>query len=121
MKRSIAMKWAKALESGRYKQGKRALRTRTDNGKLSYCCLGVLCNITKTTKWKHNNDSPHGSLYGEAGILPTEIAKKVGMNTASPVLMSETGVVSTLVTLNDKMGYTFKQIAKLVREQWKSL
>ena len=115
------MKWAKALESGRYKQGRFALRTRTDDGKLSYCCLGVLCNITKTTKWKHNNDSPNGLLYGLAGVLPEEIIKKAGMSHSNPNVASETGSILSLVTLNDRMGYTFKQIAKIVREQWRTL
>ncbi len=40
MKRSIARKWAKALESGEYKQAKGQLRKGD-----AMCCLGVLCNL----------------------------------------------------------------------------
>jgi hypothetical protein len=120
MKRSIAMKWIKALESGRYKQGQRCLRSKDDDGNIKYCCLGVLCNITKTTKWKH--EGRNGTLYGEAGILPAEIAKKAGMETGpSPTVLHGGLERKTFVTLNDLVGLNFKQIAKVIREHWRVL
>ena len=119
MKKSIAMKWARALESGRYKQNQGALRTKNFEGKPSYCCLGVLCNITKTTKWEHKNGC-NGQLYGEAGVLPQEIMKKTGISTANPIVRTDEGDTS-LVNLNDKLNYSFKQIAKIIRKEWRSL
>lgn len=45
---NLMWKWVLALRSGKYQQGKRYLRRDTD----SYCCLGVLCDISETGKWK---------------------------------------------------------------------
>lgn len=44
MKKDIAKKWVKALRSGKYKQGKHALKTETKHG-TQHCCLGVLCEL----------------------------------------------------------------------------
>lgn len=41
--------WIKALRNGQYKQAFGALHNPQTNG---YCCLGVLCNITKTREEK---------------------------------------------------------------------
>jgi len=37
-------KWVDALLSGKFSQGKNALRTKEGNKDL-YCCLGVLCEV----------------------------------------------------------------------------
>lgn len=44
MKVKYKKKWLKALRDGKYKQGTRVLYDKDDN---SYCCLGVLCKITR--------------------------------------------------------------------------
>lgn len=41
----LKKKWVRALRSGRYKQGRNALRTHLG----SYCCLGVLCKVAKVS------------------------------------------------------------------------
>lgn len=44
MTQEIKDKWLDALKSGRYTQGTGRLR-RIDNGRLTYCCLGVLGEV----------------------------------------------------------------------------
>jgi hypothetical protein len=45
LNKAIARRWARALRSGKYKQGRRYLKQKDANGKLLYCCLGVLCEL----------------------------------------------------------------------------
>jgi hypothetical protein len=45
--KKIARRWVKALLSGKYKQGKAELR----DGSNRFCCLGVLCDISKRGVW----------------------------------------------------------------------
>ena len=45
MKAEIAKKWVKALRSGRYQQGKQALKVKSKRGITRHCCLGVLCEL----------------------------------------------------------------------------
>lgn len=51
MKKEIAKKWVKALRSGKYKQGKRALKVETKKG-VQHCCLGVLCELYQQDRKK---------------------------------------------------------------------
>ena len=52
MKKEIAKKWVKALRSGKYKQGKRALKVETKNN-VRHCCLGVLCELYQQDRAKN--------------------------------------------------------------------
>ncbi len=45
MNSEIKAKWLEALRSGKYVQGHRRLRRVTDLGKVTHCCLGVLCEV----------------------------------------------------------------------------
>lgn len=45
MKKDIKDKWLTALRSGEYQQAEKVLRSEDDNGRASYCCLGVLCEL----------------------------------------------------------------------------
>lgn len=85
-------KWAEALESGKYKQ----CTGRLKDGD-SYCCLGVLCEINGVDMDK----SPVVSIYSNfiGNILPPERYKKY-------------------YNLNDAKGLNFKEIAKVIREDY---
>jgi hypothetical protein len=115
MKKSVMEKWVKTLRSGRYKQGQDALK----NIHREYCCLGVLCNISKTGKW-----SKKPEYYGlgldylntnGTGTLPEKVKKWAGMN-------SRTGLFSgnSLIDLNDT-GKSFKEIADVIEKNWRKL
>lgn len=46
--------WVKALRSGEYTQGRRALKVVNEDGSVGYCCLGVagdLCVKAGRAKW----------------------------------------------------------------------
>jgi hypothetical protein len=121
MKRSIARKWAKALESGEYQQTRGELRNMD-----RFCCLGVLCNI-------HAQEHPEiaaeqTSMFeymGEENELPFEVREWVGMDSASGKfprgLIKELPYAVSLIDLNDEAEWTFKQIAKVIRKHYKEL
>lgn len=56
MKKEIRDAWIAALESGKYKQGRSALKTGAD----TYCCLGVLACVMRDNNWL-----PEGAMVYE--------------------------------------------------------
>jgi len=112
MKKDIAMKWIKALRSGDYIQGQAELRNLNNK----YCCLGVLCEITKLD---------HG--YNDYTELPDE---KGRMNHfLSKELLEFTGIKTkcgdyingNLVNDNDTREHSFEEIANTIEKHWKEL
>jgi len=105
-------KWLKALESGKYKQGKGYL-CRIDNGKPEYCCLGVAAKVflgegkqLKTKKyisWKNN--------FQSAPVKVQQLLQLYDKYGAGAPTYDDW----SLVDLNDE-GFTFKQIAKMIRK-----
>lgn len=112
MKRELARRWAKALESGDYKQGFGQLRK---NGR--FCCLAVLCNL-------HAQDHPEiaaqqkkaQSYCGNSGVLPIEVMKWSGVKDDCGDFGS-----NSLSGLNDEHKLTFPEIAKVIRKHYKEL
>jgi hypothetical protein len=113
MKRSIARKWAKALESGEYKQGKGRLRKGD-----KWCCLGVLCNLHAQAHPEIAAKQKHKSRYmNHESVLPEEVQDWAGMN-------SDDGYITygnDLVGMNDMKGMSFAEIAKVIRKEYKKL
>ena len=95
------LRWIKALNSGKYKQGKHALRKNN-----KYCCLGVAAEI-------ENCKSVYGNLFQFtktyiSGTRPPNswFKRKYGLSIP----------VSMFVNLNDMdCNLTFKNIAKVIR------
>ena len=46
----IKAAWVEALRSGKYEQGKQALRAEGNK----FCCLGVLCDVLEPNAWSKN-------------------------------------------------------------------
>lgn len=46
MTKVMKRRWIRALKSGEFKKGRRALVTSEGKRGKRYCCLGVLCEIT---------------------------------------------------------------------------
>lgn len=114
MKTQILKKWVKALTSGKYKQGRLALKTKEGR----YCCLGVLCDLhAKETggKWKDPTQCEHFSYCGTSGVLPMKVRRWAGLKDNDPILTSDGYRASDL---NDE-GKRFKTIAKLIVEAQK--
>lgn len=113
MKKSWKTKWLAALRSGKYKQGQSTLRAVDDKGRKSFCCLGVLCDITSGRSWDHNEFTASENAVWLKGVklgsgdLTAEGCDKYG------ITMEE---VDMLVELNDNDGASFKKIAKHIEK-----
>lgn len=121
MKKKVMEKWVKALRSGEYKQTQGELVSADD----SFCCLGVLCNISDVGEWVKYNDlsldsseewyyeCPHESTNQ---WLPNDVMDWAGMNSS----IGEMGAEEPLTELNDG-GKTFNQIADIIEENYETL
>jgi len=122
MKSSLARRWAAALESGEYQQTDGRLR----NGG-NFCCLGVLCNLHAQDhpEIAQDEDDPD-SYLGADTDLPTLVKDWAGMACtggafSDAITDSEGNYRHSLIELNDEAGYTFPEIAKVIRKHWKEL
>lgn len=95
--------WIAALESGRYRQTKEFLAGQSEKNKTAYCCLGVACRVAGLSIKDINGtsnvcDLPHKDR--------DDFRKQ--FNTDEQIELA-------LAALNDQRGYTFKQIANLLK------
>lgn len=119
MKKEVKDLWVKALLSGKYKQTTRMLK----NEDGAYCCLGVLCDISKEGEWSQHGlqgfylsgDNTNGN-----GELPDAVMIYAGIDTPMGSIKFPKGYVS-LVDLNDDRRRSFKQIAAFIERNWEKL
>lgn len=121
--------WVAALRSGDYKQASMALRVSD-----KFCCLGVLCDISKTGTWVCEYDPEENPLqdkryYRVNGFedytqLPVPVRDWLGIPEGDPAIdIPETRdhendcSAVTLAGLNDQ-GLTFNQIADVIWWQY---
>lgn len=104
MKASVAKRWVKALRSGKYKQGRGQLRSRDGR----YCCLGVLCELSKL---------PYDG--GSDGIPPCPIAEWAGLRDRWGDLPDERS--TPLTNKNDSGHWSFNRIAGWIDKHWEKL
>ena len=111
MKADVKKLWLKALRSGKYRQGRDRLRTKT-NG---YCCLGVLCDVyrktTKTGKWVQTDQL--WNFEGRSGVLPYKVRRWAGLKQEDPEL-DPTSFSGNASSVNDLRRSNFKKIANLI-------
>lgn len=133
--KKLVRQWVDALRSGKYKQGRSALRN-VDN---EFCCLGVLCDICKhrlNLDWELGGyDIDYRDIYimdKTGDVLPNKVWDylgrevtdyKVQISITNPKLPSS--VVNNnlrnsifLVTLNDVYRLSFEQIADIIEEEF---
>jgi len=124
MKRSKALELARALESGKYKQGSGALHPTA----RTYCCLGVACRVAGK---KFTVQSGEYRIDGESAVLPQSVMDYFGFQSATGrVKPSKEMALKTkyykevrfnvLTDANDA-GVAFKEIARFIRKRWKDL
>jgi len=99
MNKEILKQWILALRSGDYKQGRYALC----NSYTEFCCLGVLCNISKQGAWNFNKESRDFTYLGEGSVLPKAVREWAGFQ--------DTGLPNKLIVFNDDLNYSFDKIA----------
>lgn len=120
MDAEIKAEWVEALRSGEYQQGRNALRRVWSSGEVSYCCLGVLCELFSRKgegKWNEEEflfGEPDGRCgNGSTGILPRNLAKQVGLKDRNPILINQG---KSLAELNDS-HVSFAEIADLIEAE----
>jgi len=115
MKAEIKQKWLEALRSGKYQQGRQALRNRDQQ----FCCLGVLCDVVDDSKW--NVAFPVGNKYeygdhadsARTGYPPLSFRERVGLLNKD---------IITLADMNDGHSYdgagrkSFAEIADWIEQ-----
>lgn len=130
----LIKQWVEALRNGKYSQGRKALR----NGNNEFCCLGVLCDISKDIlrmKWQGNSSKPEiYSIDGNSIVLPSSIYKYLGKTdefNSDKVRISSNNLklpdsvkqylgldYTYLTELNDTYKLSFNQIADIIEEEF---
>lgn len=148
MKKKIALQWAEALRSGKYKQGKKALKYKTSAGVVRHCCLGVLCDLycadmkktgkaekkrlttglmlkpTATDRAVFSRDVKFAGYYDSKDkivcrhTLPTDVMKWAGMTYDDGEIKDSENLC--LAEMNDN-GNSFNNIADTIEADWKYL
>lgn len=141
MNREVMEKWVAALRSGEYTQGTGDLRLANEDGSLSYCCLGVLCELHRK---EHNADGsgyhyqweslpsrlcgshrPVGAYANHTDNLPHSVRQWAGISEADPRIHFDSDEPYAgdhgITYLNDDCGMPFDQIADLIEKQWEDL
>ncbi len=128
--------WVAALNSGKYRQGSSHLCVK-DNGRFKYCCLGVLSKVqgrlsevdedTKgdkpyaggvaATSYLHSSN-PVYSILSQSGYFPAGVVVNVfDKRNVDPIGNPNFyhSAACSLVGLNDDLGLSFKDIAKVLQ------
>jgi hypothetical protein len=120
MKPDIKQRWLAALRSGNYEQGKGSLSKIDKKGNVSYCCLGVLCDILKDESklfkqtYKIKAGNYEYSVYGieyvdECETLPYSQMEYVGISDADTNILIE-------MNDDDVNEKTFNEIADYIED-----
>ena len=133
MKRDIAQRWVAALRSGEFSQTQGYL-----NIEGGYCCLGVLCELAVEdgviSKWGDHGTTTYGTTDHNSDVsLPRPVLTWAGMKGESlptpvevPFYDEDFGddalqQYDGFAGLNDDAGFSFKQIAAVIDEQWERI
>jgi hypothetical protein len=112
-------RWLQALESGEYKQSEGELHK---DG--AYCCLGVATHIfnpnheaLKNNGWRKYKDVILLSKTAPPDVVESLRLRDNHGSFSSPRTFESSGNAwEALVELNDSGGFTFEDIAKIIRE-----
>lgn len=105
--------WVKALRSGKYKQGREVLKTKSGR----YCCLGVACNIARKdlkADWVWNKEQRYNSFLGDTAVLPNKVRRYYGFSEQNPTIWLGGRPSVTCASANDHEKWSFKKIADAV-------
>lgn len=126
MDATIKAEWIKALRSGEFQQGSGKLVGVSVQGGLSFCCLGVLCEISPVVERFYVNDSnglilrykdvkdpdiTEGFLLTE-GVMTWAALESFG---GGVIIEGRNGEEWSLTSMNDENPrLTFDQIADVI-------
>lgn len=104
--KTLRQRWIEALRSGKYKQGKHALR-RVYAGSDEFCCLGVLCDVAHPDAWRDANDQRYTEFIDPADKRPYGAMPPMSISEAAGILEDQ----DTLANWNDLGIFSFAEIA----------
>lgn len=102
MNKEVKKAWLDALRSGKYEQA----RSTLNNGSGGFCCLGVLCDISKLGHWNKRHE------YVVDGLAQSVLLTTCGVKEVAELTEQE---ARQLASMNDR-GYTFKRIADYIEK-----
>ena len=110
MKKELRDKWCAALRSGKYKQGEGALKERDWNGKITFCCLGVLRELAPGLARKHRNGEKLSSpSLKRVGMSKDQHKEAIARNDGR-----QQDSIDSIWNYRFKKRQTFKQIANWI-------
>ena len=117
MNKEIKKRWVKALRSGKYKQGFKALRIND-----TYCVLGVLCDLygqDKGLKWVdisgYGLKERYFSMDNGSGAVTAIIQRWAELNSKDLCIKQLFKLRRSLPYLNDYKKYSFKKLARIIQ------
>lgn len=119
---------AKALESGEYIQGRSKLKSCWGVNGDRFCCIGVACDLHAKASLGHWESSLYvveqrgaGPDYSSMAVAPVPVRDWYGWDDTNPKLLTEEGLSSSGVMMNDDTGADFKAIAAAFRRTYVEL
>jgi hypothetical protein len=130
LNKAIARRWARALRSGKYKQGRRYLKQKDADGEFLHCCLGVLCELYQAERARKKQrklivtvevnpwntvcsfKAPRKNDIEDTGELPTTVMRWAGMRTG----WGDYTRGKALTLDNDTHRKSFRRIATVIEK-----
>ncbi len=105
MKKELKDKWVKALRSNKFKQTRGTLRQYSySSHRCTYCCLGVLCEVTKIKRFPGGYTADDEDFTQE---LPYHLLRQFQLSIEQQ---------DNLIELNDNKKKSFEEIADYIEE-----
>lgn len=125
MNPEVKEKWLKALRSGEYAQTVGVLATNLVNGKIGYCCLGVLCELAPGIEKLYDcgvGFSNDVTFDREWELLPESVMKWAGLESKNPTIsiwdeLEAKRISCDLAELNDHKRWDFNKIADAIEAE----
>ena len=113
MNPEIKERWLDALRSGEYQQGQNRLR-QTKGDTVTYCCLGVLCDLHRkmTGLGQWDDDDYVVSTGHMRSFLPDLVQYWADLNSNDPIIPSG----AALSSFNHDF-VSFQQIAEIIENE----
>lgn len=105
--------WVAALRSGKYKQGKYALKNKKDE----YCCLGVACEVAGIKASEYPDEDTIYQFDGMIEHLDESTLNYFGIADYGFYNQNNNIQNNSLIKLNDTEGYNFDQIADVIESE----
>lgn len=106
------LQWLEALESGKYKQGKKKLYVIKGDDTKCHCCLGVAMELFHPNAREMKLDSSYPCFSKGYGVS-NKVQKLLKLR--SPEGHANDSRFLSLTVMNDR-GATFKEIAEHIRK-----